>query len=128
MGFFDKIKATLKQIKEDNKYMGLATARLNNKTAYFGNVIPRGEDTFRSGSYINLDPDKAVIYNTGIEGYYFTAADIANFNYVGTGKPIQQDKIAKGTLRFNIDFNDGKQAQIDVFAYKVDEFKAYFNL
>lgn len=129
MGFFDKIKKAVNQIKEDNKYMALTTARLNNKDAYYGwvNYSIKGGD-FRQGSYVNFEDGKGVIYNTGDQGYIFTAADFASFNFVGDGQPVNQNNIKVPTLRFAAEFKDGKKANMDIIHSKVEDFKAKFKL
>lgn len=129
MGFFDKVKSTINQIKEDNKYMARTTARINNKADYYGWVNYSVKDgDFRQGSYVSIENDKGVIYNTGDEDYCFSSGDIASFTFKGDGQPVNQNNVKVPTLRFEIVFKDGKKGNMDIIHSKVDNFKAYFNL
>lgn len=133
MGFFDKIKGVINKIKEDNKYMAKTTARINNKTDFYGWVNYKTgkmdpNDDFRAGSYVSIEEGKGVIYNSGDEDYVFTAADFASFTFVGNGQPVNQNKIKVPTLRFVTEFKDGKKTNIDIIHSKVDTFKAFFQL
>ena len=139
MGFFDKIKGTLKKIKEDNKYMARTTARINSKDLYgwvnykTGKMDPN--DDFRAGSYINIENGKGLIYNTGDEDYIFEAGDIVSFKHIGEGQPLNGgtdkvtgQRIKLKTCRFATEFKDGKKTNIDINIVKVEDFKSVFGL
>ena len=53
MGFFDKIKETAKQLKEENRNFKSSMKRINDRKAFCGNVnrgIKKGD--FWEGSYV----------------------------------------------------------------------------
>lgn len=137
MGFFDKMKDTLKKIKEDNKYFARTTARINSNNLY-GNVnyrpgkVDPNED-FRNLSYVNVENGKGIIYNVSDEDYIFAPGDIVTFTLAGDGHALSA-KDANGnqaqipTLRFNVEFKDGKKTTMDINIHKLDAFKATFGL
>lgn len=129
MGFLDKVGSALTQLKEENKFLVKTTARINNKNTFYGRVnydIKNGD--FREKSYVSIEYGKGVIYSTGTEDYFFTAADIAAFEFVGTGRPTKQGDATLSTARYAVSFVDGKAAMMDIIAIKMDDFKANFNL
>jgi hypothetical protein len=138
MGFLDKIKGVFNRIKEDNKYLARTTARINNATEHYGWVNYKvgklnPEDDFRGCSYINAQDGKGLIYNSGDEDYIFEKGDIVSFELIGDGHTNTRSgpnntKIEHLTLRFAVEFKDGKKTNIDIICTKVDTFKAIFNL
>lgn len=133
MGFFDKMKDSLKKIKEDNKYFARTTARINSNNLY-GNVnyrpgkVDPNED-FRNLSYVNVENGKGIIYNVADEDYIFAAGDIVAFNLVGDGHGLANgDQKPIPTLRFNVGFKDGKKTTMDISIHKLEAFKATFGL
>ena len=129
MGFFDKVKEKLNQIKEENKNFGKTMARNNNKADYYGwvNYEVKGGD-FRQMSSVNIENGQGVIYNTSDDDYTFTGSDIASATFSGNGQPVNQDNIKVPTLRFMVEFKDGKKAHMDLIHNKVDMFKATFGI
>jgi hypothetical protein len=138
MGFFDKVKAAFKRIKEDNKYFARTTARINSCNLYgyvnyrTGKIDPT--EDFRALSYVNVEGGKGIIYNTGDEDYEFVAGDIVVFKLMGDGHPVNGGKDAAGnpvklpTLRFATEFKDGKKTTMDINVKKVEAFKTIFGL
>lgn len=129
MGFFDKIKATINQIKEENKGFGAAMKRIN-ASGFCGNVnrgIKNGD--FWEGSYLSIENGKCVIYGSNQEDFFFEAADVESFEQVSTTKLM----ISKGnqqlpSFRFLITFKDGKRAQADIIELKIAEIKLTLGL
>lgn len=139
MGFFDKIKETFNKIKEENKYLARTTARINGNNLYgwvnykVGKLDPN--DDFRGGSYVNIENGKGLIYSTGSEDYIFEAGDIVSFKIMGDGQPLNgpQDRntgrvIKIPTVRFAVEFKDGKKTTMDINCQKLDVFKSVFGL
>ena len=134
MGFLDKVKGAANRIKEDNKYMARTTARINSGNLYgwvnykTGKMDPN--DDFRAGSYINVEDGKGIIYNTGDEDYFVEPGDIVSFEHIGVGQPVNNKDVGQRveTLRFAVEFKDGKKTTMDIDALKVPNFKAIFNL
>lgn len=145
MGFLDKIKAFFKKIldffkrlKEDNKYMARTTARINSKNLYgwvnyrTGKIDPN--EDFRNLSYVNVENGVGVIYNTGDEDYNFLPGDIVTFELRGDGHPLNGGKDPAGnqvkipTLRFYVEFQDGKKTTMDIDIKKLDAFRSIFQL
>ena len=129
MGFFDKIKEKASQIKEVNKNFGSTMRRINNRAAFYGNVnrgIKNGD--FFEGSYVNIEDGKGVIYSTAQDDYLFTPDDIKSFNLLGDGEPVAVGDQKALSLRYVIEFKDGKKAQADLIVLKVESFKAAFKL
>ena len=138
MGFFDKIKDALKKIKEDNKYFARTTARINSSSLYgwvnyrTGKIDPN--DDFRIGSYVNVENGKGLIYNTAEEDYIFEPGDIVSFKLLGDGHPLNGGKDSAGnqikhlTLRYSVEFADGKKTTMDINVKKIDTFKGIFGL
>lgn len=129
MGFFDKVKEKVNQIKEENKNFGKTMARNNNKAEYYGwvNYDVKGGD-FRQMSSVNIENGQGVIYNTSDDDYLFSGESIVEVKESGVGHPVNQDNLKVPTLRFMIKFNDGKTAHIDIIKNKVDMFNATFGL
>ena len=129
MGFFDKVKEKFNQIKEENKNFGKTMARNNNKADYYGwvNYEVKGGD-FRQMSSVNIENGQGVIYNTSEDDYTFTGSDIASATFSGNGQPVNQDNMKVPTLRFMVEFKDGKKAHMDIIRNKVDMFKATFGI
>ena len=138
MAFFDKIKEFFKKIKEDNKYFARTTARYNDEKAYYGYVnYKTGKfypaDDFRGCSYINVQDGKGLIYNSGDEDYIFEKGDIVSFELIGDGHTNTRSgpnntKIEHLTLRFAVEFKDGKKTTMDILVKKIDTFKVIFGL
>lgn len=129
MGFFDKIKEKASQIKEENKNFGSTMRRMNDRSAFYGNVnrgIKNGD--FFEGSYVNIEDGKGVIYSTSQDDYFFAADDIKSFNLLGDGEPVAVGDQKALSLRYMIEFMDDKKAQADIIVLKVDAFKAAFKL
>lgn len=128
MGFFDKIKGVFAKIKEENRNFGSTMARINNND-FCGNVnrgVKNGD--FWEGSYISLENGKGVIYGSSQDDYVFGAEDIANFTCTGTGTDVPRNNIKLPTIRFIVEFKDGKKAQADILTDKVDAFKLSMKL
>lgn len=129
MGFFDKVKDTVNKIKEDNKYFARTTSRMNNKAQYYGRINCNVKDgDFRQGSYVNVEGDTALIYNVTDEDYLFKAEDIMTFELMGDGQSIRMGEDTLLTIRFKVEFKDGKHGQLDLIVAKVDSFKAIFKV
>ncbi len=129
MGFLDKIKDAIKQIKEENKGFGAAMKRINS-SGFCGNVN-RGikNSDFWEGSYLSIENGKCVIYGSNQEDYFFDATDIESFEQISTSKTM----ISKGnqqfaSFRFLITFKDGKRAQADIIELKISEIKLTLGL
>lgn len=129
MGFFDKIKSTINQIKEENKGFGAAMKRINSN-GFCGNVnrgIKNGD--FWEGSYLSVENGQCVIYGSNQEDYFFDGSQVESFEQASTAKIM----IAKGNeqlpaLRFIIKFKDGKKAQADIIDLKIAEIKLTLGL
>lgn len=104
-------------------------ARNNNKADYYGwvNYEVKGGD-FRQMSSVNIENGQGVIYNTSEDDYTFTGSDIASATFSGNGQPVNQNNIKVPTLRFMVEFKDGKKAHMDLIHNKVDMFKATFGI
>ena len=138
MGFLDKVKGFVNQVKEDNKYLARTTARINGPNLYgwvnykTGKLDPN--DDFRGGSYVNVENGKGIIYNTGDEDYEFVPGDIVSFKHIGEGHFLNGGKDAAGniikltTWRFETEFKDGKKTNMDINLLKLDAFKSIFQL
>ena len=122
MGFFDKIKNTIKQIKEENKGFGAAMKRIN-AAGFCGNVnrgIKNGD--FWEGSYLSVENGKCVIYGSNQEDYFFDGTDVESFEQASTAKiMISKGNQQLSALRFIITFKDGKRAQADIIELKISE-------
>jgi hypothetical protein len=129
MGFFDKVKEKVNQIKEENKNLGKTMQRNNNKSDYYGwvNYEVKGGD-FRQMSSINIENGQGVIYNTSDDDYIFSADDIVTMKLSGAGQPVNQDNMKIGTQRYMIEFKDGKKTTMDINLKKLDAFKSIFEL
>ncbi len=129
MGFFDKVKDAAKQIKEENKNFGSTMKRMNNRNAFYGNVnrgIKNGD--FWEGSYVNIEGSNGVIYGSAQDDYTFAPGDVKNCTFSGKGPDIAVGNEKKPSMRFILEFADGKKAQADIIFDKVDLFKASFGL
>ncbi len=126
MVFLDKIKEKAGGLKENAKIMGKITARINNSTKFYGNVNRGVKDgDFSEVCYVSIEDGKGVIYGTlDKEDYLFTAKDVCSFTFIGNGCDVQEHP----SLRYMIEFTDGKKAQLDIIHTKVDDFKRSFNL
>ncbi|MBQ7699353.1 MAG: hypothetical protein IJT49_03300 [Clostridia bacterium] len=125
MGLFDKIKETAGKIKESNRNFGSTMSRINNTNNFYGCVNRSIKDgDFFEGSYVSIENGKAVIYGTAQDDYCFTGGDIKDYKFIGDGVdvPVGQDKYR--SLRYDLIFNDGKKAQLDIITLKIDAFKA----
>lgn len=129
MGFFDKIKEKAKELKEENRNFGSSMKRINNRAAFYGNVN-RGIKTgdFWEGSYVNIENGKGVIYGSSQDDYVFGPDDVKGSSFSGQGTVVAVGNERKPSLRFVIEFKDGKKAQMDIIVDKVDLFKASFGL
>lgn len=128
MGFFDKIKEKANKIKEENKNFGSTMRRINSPNLY-GNVnrdIKNGD--FFQGSYINIENGKGVIYGSAQDDYIFGDEDIKSCNYLGDGTKVAVGQNNLPSLRFMLEFKDGKKAQTDIIVKRVEAFKAAFKL
>lgn len=129
MGFFDKIKDTMKQIKEENAGFGAAMKRMN-APGFCGNVnrgVKNGD--FWEGSYLSVEDGKCVIYGSNQPDYFFVGSDVESLEQASTAKIM----ISKGNeqhtaLRYIITFKDGKRAQADIMDIKISEVKLTLNL
>ena len=125
MGLFDK----LKKIKEENKNLGQTMKRMNNAFAFYGN-INRGikDGDFWEGCYVNVEGGKGLIYGSAVDDYVFAPGDVRSFTIIGDGPTIPVGDRKLPSLRFAVEFADGKKAQADIIYNKVDAFKAAFGL
>lgn len=129
MGFFDKIKETAKQLKEENRNFKSSMKRINDRKAFCGNVnrgIKKGD--FWEGSYVNIENGKGVIYGSNQDDYTFDSNDIKESTFSGNGATVTLGNETMPSLRFIVEFNDGKKAQMDIIVDKVDFFKASFGM
>lgn len=128
MGFFDKIKGKINEVKDANPNFKTAMARMNNRAAFCGNVNVKIKDgDFDYGSYINVEGSKCVIYNTKCD-YFFDGNDVAGFDLLGDGMKIKVGSEEHLSLRFLISFKDGKKAELDIIVPQVDKLKAALGL
>ncbi len=124
------LKDFFKKIKEENRNLGTTTARINNTTSFYGNVNRGIKDgDFWNGSYVSIENGSGVIYGSAQDDYKFSVGDIASFELVSsTGVKISVGNQTLPAVRFVMTFADGKKAQLDIAANKVDSFKKSFNL
>ena len=123
------LKDMLGKLKEGAALTAKTTSRFNSSN-FYGNVNRgmKGTD-FWEGSYVNIENGNGVIYGSIQEDYIFTASDIEKFELQENHK----SEIGKGgayypAKRFFVTFKDGKFAQMDLLADKVDSFKKAFNI
>ena len=132
MGFFDKVKETAKNIKEENRNFGTTMKRMNDTNSFFGFVNdPRTEEDgdFRKGSYISIESGKGVIYGAAQDDYFFDKCDIISFKFLGERKQtIKSGNEMHDSMRFLVVFKDGKNAMFDIISTKTDDFKLAFNI
>ena len=125
------LKEFFKKLKDDNKNFKTTMARIN-LPSFCGDINFGVKDgDFPSGSYISIadEGDKAVIYSTSIDDYFFASEDIASFEFVnGVSRKINANGKDNLTLRFVITFKDGKKAQADIMVDKADELKALLKI
>ena len=123
------LKDFFKKLKEDNKNFGETMKRIN-ASGFCGNVnrgIKAGD--FWEGSYISMIGGNGVIYGSSQYDYVFTGSDIDKFEVVvGANATVAQGKEKKPAVRFMITFKDGKVAQADLLADKVNEFEKELGL
>lgn len=127
MGFFDKVKEKAKQLKEENRNLGQTMKRMNNQSAFYGNVNRGIKDgDFWEGCYINIEGGKGLIYGSAADDYVFAPGEVKSFHIIGDGPTIPVGDRKIPSLRFAVEFADGKKAQVDIIYNKVDDFKAAF--
>ena len=123
MGFLSKLK-------EQNRNFGSTMRRMNNRMELYGNVNRgiKGGD-FWEGSYINIENGRGVIYGSNQDDYTFGPGDIKNSTFSGQeGSLVALGSERHRSLRFVLEFKDGKTAQMDIIVGKVDLFRASFGL
>ena len=69
-----------------------------------------------------------VIYGSAQDDYTFAPGDVKNCTFSGKGPDIAVGNEKKPSMRFILEFADGKKAQADIIIDKVDLFKASFGL
>ena len=69
-----------------------------------------------------------VIYGSAQDDYTFAPGDVKNCTFSGKGPDIAVGNEKKPSMRFILEFADGKKAQADIIFDKVDLFKASFGL
>lgn len=136
MGFLDKVKNAAKQIKEENRNFGSTTKRMNTFSTFYGNINKPDttvfkmdpNDDFCKGSHISIENGKGVIYGTSQDDYVFSREDIKTFTFTSETCDVSIGNNKYPGLRYTIEFNDGKKAQADIIAQKIDAFKIAFGL
>lgn len=129
MGFFDKVKDVASKIKEENKYFGSTMRRINDRSAFFGNVnrdVKNGD--FWEGSYVNVEGNNGVIYGSSQEDYVFSPGDVKSCTFAGVGTDVAVGSEKKKSMRYILVFSDGKKAQADIILDKSELFKTIFGL
>ena len=122
------LKDFFNKLKEENRNMGTTMKRINSSN-YFGEVnrgIKNGD--FWEGSYVSIEGDHGVIYGSNQDDYTFSASNITAFEHGSGSRMIALGNEKKASVRYIISFADGKKAQMDIFADKIDSFKLSFNL
>ncbi len=123
------LKDFFKKLKEENRNLGTTTKRINSSN-FYGNVNRgiKGGD-FWEGSYVSIEGGHGVIYGSNQDDYTFTTESIASFERgSATGLMISVGNTQLPAVRYIMSFTDGKKAQMDIIANKLDSFKMSFGL